>query len=97
MSDLLAIFGPAETDSELLAAVAAYGPDRVTVLVADGEADLLADESSAGDALRKRLAELMSAIESGTGATVVGLAGDRAQLLGWRFDRELTPRVALAA
>jgi len=97
MSDLLAIFGPADSDSELLAGIAAYGPDRVTVLVEDGEADLATEDSRAGDALRDRLAELMSAIERRTGATVVGLAGDRSQLLGWRFDRELAPRVPVAA
>ena len=97
MSDLLAIFGTAEADSELLAGIEAYGPDRVTVLVQGGDADLMTDGSSAGDALRDRLAEVMSAIERRTGATVVGLAGDRAQLLGWRFDRELAPRVPVAA
>jgi class 3 adenylate cyclase len=97
MSDLLAIFGPADADSELLAAVAAYRPDRVTVLVADGDAELVSDESSAGEALRERLAGLMSAIERRTGATVMGLAGDRAQLLGWRFDRELAAPVPVAA
>ncbi len=97
MSDLLAIFGPPDSDAELLAGIAAYGPDRVTVLVADGDADLATDDSVAGEALRDRLADLMSTIERRTGATVVGLAGDRSQLLGWRFDRELAPRVPVAA
>ena len=50
-----------------------------------------------GESLRDRIAALMAAIERDTGATVVGLAGDRSQLFGWRFDRELAPSVPLAA
>ena len=49
------------------------------------------------DALRDRLAALMALIERRTGATVVGVAGDREQLLGWRFDRELSSRLPVAA
>jgi hypothetical protein len=97
MSDLLAIFGPADSDAELLQGIEAYRPDRVTVLIEDGDGDLVSADSSAGNALRDRLAELLSAIERRTGATVVGLAGNRSQLLGWRFDRELAPRVPMAA
>jgi hypothetical protein len=91
MSDLLAIFGPAETDAELLCEIAKARPGRVTILIEDVDSQL------AGEPLRERLAVLMASIESRTGATVVGLAGDRAQLLGWRFDRELTSRVAVPA
>ena len=85
MSDLLAIFGPADSDTELLEGIAAYRPTRVTVLVPEGEADLVNEESSAGAALRDRLACLMAAIERSTGATVVGagrgpLAADRLAL-----------------
>jgi len=47
--------------------------------------------------MRDRLARLLAAIERRTGAVVVGLAGDRSQLLGWRFDRELAARLPLAA
>jgi hypothetical protein len=97
MSDLLAIFGSADGDAEILADIAAYRPDRVTVLLESTDAELVADESSEGDAVRSRLAELMTAIEGRTGATVVGLAGDRSQLAGWRFDRELGSRLSLAA
>jgi hypothetical protein len=97
MSDLLAIFGPADSDAELLAEITTYGPDRVTVLLEDADADWAFDDSSAGESVRYRLAELMAAIEHRTAATVVGFAGDRAQLVGWRFDRELSARLPVAA
>jgi hypothetical protein len=97
MSDLLAIFETADGDDEVLAGIAAWHPDRVTVLLESSEAELVAEDSSAGDAVRTRLAELMASIEGRTGATVVGLAGDRSQLAGWRFDHELAPRLPLAA
>jgi hypothetical protein len=91
MSDLLAIFGPSETDAELLTKIASARPDRVTILIEDVDSDL------AGDELRERLAVLMASIEGRTGATVVGLAGARTQLLGWRFDREVSSPVAVPA
>jgi hypothetical protein len=96
MSDLLAIFGPAESDPELLDAIAVYRPDRVTVLIED-DANLINEDSEAGAALRDRLADLMAEIERATAAAVVGLAADRSQLTGWRFDRELTPQLPIAA
>jgi hypothetical protein len=89
MSDLLAIFGAPEEDAHLLERIAAFHPTRITVLADGADAERLDEDSSAGVALRDRLAGLMAAIERETGATVVGLAGGRAQLLGWRFDREL--------
>src|SRR5690242_17643552 len=97
MSDVLAIFGAPEADAELLDEIAAYRPDRVTLLIEDPDADLVGETSSAGDALRTRLAELLAAVEVRTDAAVVGVAGARAQLAGWRFDRELAPPVPLAA
>ncbi len=97
MSDLLAIFTGGEDDAEILAGIAAYRPDRVTVLLSDEDQDLMADDSSQGDALRDRMALLLATIECRTGATVVGLAGDRAQLAVWRFDRELGSRLPIAA
>jgi hypothetical protein len=87
MSDLLAIVGPAGGDDELLDEIERRHPDRVTVLVEDGAEDWALDESRSGRALRDRLATLMRAIEERTGAAVVGLAGSRDQLRGWRFDR----------
>ncbi|HEY1510046.1 MAG TPA: hypothetical protein VGF93_13635 [Solirubrobacteraceae bacterium] len=73
MSDLLAIVGAKATDDQLLAEIARRRPNRVTVLAEDH------DDS--------RLASLIGAIERSTGADVVGLADNRGQLRGWRFDR----------
>lgn len=84
MSDLLAVISTEDRDAELLAELERRHPDRVTVLL---EGESLEDESDAGLARRDRLAELLHAIEQRTGAVVVGLAGSRDQLLGWRFDR----------
>jgi hypothetical protein len=96
MSDLLAIVGPADADDELLDEIAQRRPNRVTVLVEDTSPDWASDESEAGRAVRDRLARLLAAIERRTGAVVVGLAGDRDQLLGWRFDRVVGSRQPLA-
>jgi hypothetical protein len=79
MSDLLAIVDQTGSDDELLDEIERRHPDRVTVLLEDGRPD--------GRALRDRLAALLAAIEQRTGAVVVGLAGSRDQLRGWRFDR----------
>jgi hypothetical protein len=87
MSDLLAIVGAQDSDEQLLAEIARRRPDRVTVLVEDGDPDLGGEDSSSGGAVRDRLAVLLRAIEQRTGAVVVGLAGSRSQLRGWRFDR----------
>jgi hypothetical protein len=89
MSELLAVFGPSDTDSELIGQIARLHPTRVTVLIEDVDTDWAKDETPAGAELRDRLAALMAAIERDTGATVTGLAGSRAQLVGWRFDREV--------
>ncbi|MEA2210145.1 MAG: hypothetical protein QOF83_93 [Solirubrobacteraceae bacterium] len=99
MSDLLAIFTATDQDHdhELLDEIAAYRPHRITVLVEGRDTELVCADSSAGKALRDRLAQLMATIESQTGATVLGLAGDRSQLIGWRFDRELDARAPVAA
>jgi hypothetical protein len=98
MSDLLAIVGPAHDDDELVDEIAQRRPDRVTVLVESiAGNDWALDESDAGRAVRNRLAVLLDAIERRTGAVVVGLAGDRGQLKGWRFDRVVTGGVPLAA
>jgi hypothetical protein len=86
MSDLLAIVGGQGDDEQLLAEIARRRPDRVTVLVEDGDADLGLEGSASGGAVRDRLALLLRAIEQRTGAVVVGLAGSRSQLRGWRFD-----------
>jgi hypothetical protein len=74
MSDLLAVVGDEITDEDLLTEIARRRPDRVTVL-AEEERD------------EDRVASLVDAIEERTGADVVGLADNRSQLRGWRFDR----------
>jgi hypothetical protein len=97
MSDLLAIVGRAEHDGDLLDLIARRSPDRVTVLVPDGDRDWGSDDSNVGRAVRDRLAGLLNAIEARTGAAVVGLAGDADQLVGWRFDRVVQVEVPVAA
>lgn len=97
MTDLLAIFGPNDSDSELLTEIERLRPDRVTVLLEGVDFDWANDRGPAGEALRDRMAALMALIERRTGATVTGLAGDREQLAGWRFDREVSARQPIAA
>ncbi len=87
MSDILAIVDQTNTDAELVEEIARRHPHRVTVLLEDGTVDSLLDDSPRGLARRDRLALLLAAIEQSTGAVVVGLAGSREQLRGWRFDR----------
>ena len=89
MSDVLAIFGSSDTDAELISEIARLHPTRVTVLIDEVGSDWAMDESPAGIELRDRMAALMAEIERETGAIVTGLAGSRAQLVGWRFDREV--------
>lgn len=93
MSDLLAVITSEDHDAEVLDELERRHPDRVTVLLEGGD---LEDETETGRALRDRLAALLHAIEQRTGAIVVGLAGDRAQLRGWRFDRIVGGRQPLA-
>ncbi len=87
MSDLLAIIGSEAADETLVDEIARRRPDRVTVLVEGAQSNWGDDESPRGRALRDRLAAILAAIEQRTGAVVVGLAGSREQLRGWRFDR----------
>lgn len=90
MSDLLAIIDGTITNEEIVDEVARRHPDRVTVLLEQaGELDWAGDDSQSATALRDRLAALLAAIEQQTGAVVVGLAGSREQLRGWRFDRTI--------
>jgi hypothetical protein len=113
MNELLAIFGPTDSDSELLTDIERLHPTRVTVLLETGQGsaasdatrpgtggadrDWALDESPAAAALRDRLAALITLIERRTGATVTALAGDREQLAGQRFDREVSARIPIAA
>ncbi len=86
MSDILAIVDQTNSDEQLVEEIALRHPDRVTVLLEDGTLDPELD-GPRGRALSDRLAKLLTAIEQRTGAVVVGLAGSREQLRGWRFDR----------
>ena len=97
MSDLLAIFGPNDTDSELLTEIERLHPSRVTVLLDGVDPDWAMDDGPTGEALRERMVALLTLIERRTGATVTGLAGDRDQLHGWRFDRVVSSRLPIAA
>jgi hypothetical protein len=87
MSEILAIVDETDTDEQLVEEIALRHPHRVTVLLEEGAADAQLDDSPRGRALSDRLATLLAAIEQRTGAVVVGLAGSREQLSGWRFDR----------
>ena len=87
MSDILAIVDETNADEQLVEEIALRHPHRVTVLLEEGTADAELDDSPRGRALSDRLARLLAAIEQRTGAVVVGLAGSREQLSGWRFDR----------
>jgi hypothetical protein len=97
MSDLLAIVDETGTDEALLDEIVRRHPDRVTVLVEGGEPDWALDESRVSLVIRDRLALLMASIEGQTSAVVVGLAGSREQLQGWRFDRVVGGRAPLTA
>ncbi len=50
------------------------------------------DPGPTGEALRGRMAALLTLIERRTGAAVTGVAGDGRELAGWRFDREISLR-----
>lgn len=101
MSDLLAIAQAPGTDDHaddraderLVDEIRLRHPDRVTVLLDEGD-----DRPQTGDgapeddspierARRARLTKLISAIEQRTGAVVVGFVRNRDDLRGWRFDR----------
>jgi hypothetical protein len=86
MNDLLAIVRADEDDAALLEEVARLHPRRVTLLLEGTGADWAEGESEDAEKARDRIARLLGAIERRTGASVVGTAGDRTQLEGWRFD-----------
>ena len=97
MSELLAVIGPAESEEELLEQIAYERPNRVTLLVEATEDDWGTGTSASARALRNQVARLLAMIERRTGAVVVGTAGNREQLRGWRFDRVVGARAPLAA
>jgi hypothetical protein len=97
MSDLLAIVDSTQTDEELVAEIIRRHPDRVTVLVEAVDLASGSAQSPQEPAPLDRVVKLIAAIEARTGAVVVGLAGSRDQLLGWRFDRIVGGRAAQPA
>jgi hypothetical protein len=97
MTELLIITGTDQRDEELLEQIGSAKASRVTVLIEAGERNWAQEDSPSARALRDRLAALLARIEQRTGAVVVGLAGDAEQLRGWRFDRVIDARIALAA
>lgn len=84
--EILLIAGPAGRDDEAVAAAAAHRPRRVTVLIEAGDPTWGWSEHSSATARRDRLAALLTAVERATGATVVGLVGDPAELELGGFD-----------
>ncbi|MGA2927254.1 MAG: hypothetical protein ABSG43_14910 [Solirubrobacteraceae bacterium] len=97
MTNLLMIVATEDDDEDLLEEIATADPARVTVLIEDADRDWAEDESPAGRALRDRLAALLQSVARCTGADVIGLAGDRAQLRGYRFDYVVGGRLPVAA
>jgi len=86
MSDILAIVDQNNTDELLVEEIARRHPDRVTVLLEDGQVDSRLDDSprAAPGATPGKAA---AAIEQRTGAVVVGLAGSASSCAAGAFDR----------
>jgi hypothetical protein len=84
--EILLIAGREGPDDELIAAAAAHRPRRVTVLIAAEDPSWAWSERRVASARRDRLAALLTAVERTTGATVVGLVGDPAELQLGGFD-----------
>ncbi|MFL5817796.1 MAG: hypothetical protein ACJ76L_09350 [Conexibacter sp.] len=84
--DILLIAGPQGRDDELVAAAAAHHPRRVTVLIEGDDPNWGWSEQRIASTRRDRLATLLTSVETATGATVVGLVGDPAELTLGGFD-----------
>jgi hypothetical protein len=83
---ILLIAGPDDRDDELVAGVAVRNPRRVTVLIEADDPSWSWSERHLASARRDRLARLLTGVERATGASVVGLVGDPAELALGRFD-----------
>src|SRR5258707_4282007 len=93
--DLLAIAGPAEQDEALVDEISRRGPaGTVTVVIDRDEPDWAYDESPRGNALRDRLAPLLTLIEQRTRAALSGLVGDLRPLSGRSLDRVVHPALS---
>jgi hypothetical protein len=99
MADLLAIATDLTVDDDLVEEVARRRPHEVTIVIdADEAGDAWAwDESESGAARRDRLARLLAAIESRTGASVMGRIGGLRPLRGRWFDGVVDPALPRAA
>jgi hypothetical protein len=84
--EILLIAGPEGRDDELVAAAAAHHPQRVTVLIEGDDPNWGWSERRIASTRRDRLATILTSIECATGATVVGLVGDPAELTLSGFD-----------
>jgi hypothetical protein len=84
--EILLIAGPEGRDDELVAAAAAHHPRHVTVLIEAQDPSWGWSERRVAAVRRDRLAALLTAVEHATGATVVGLVGDPAELAPGDFD-----------
>ena len=95
--EILLIAGPEGRDDELVAAAAAHRPRRVTVLIEAHDRTWGWSDGRVAIARRDRLATLLTAVERATGASVVGLVGDVAELDLGGFDAVVGGRPLPAA
>ena len=95
--EILLIADHGATDGELVEAAVAHHPHCVTVLIEAHDPTWGSSESRLAIARRERLATLLTAIERATGATVVGLIGDAAELREQHFDAIVGGRDLLSA
>lgn len=85
-AEILLIAGPEGRDDELVAEAATHRPRRVTVLIEAQDPNWGWSSGRTALARRDRLAMLLTSVERATGASVVGLVGDPAQLELGGFD-----------
>lgn len=85
-AEILLIAGLEGGDDQLVAAAAAHRPRRVTVLLEANDPNWGWSSGRAALARRDRLATLLTAVERATGASVVGVVGDPAELQLDGFD-----------
>jgi hypothetical protein len=99
MAEVLAIASTTDRDDDtLVEEVARRCPREVTIVIDADEAGdgWVWDESPRGLARRDRLARLLSAIETRTGARVMGRIGDLRPLRGRWFDGIVDPALPRA-
>lgn len=97
MNDILLIAGPEGHDAELVASAAAYAPRHVTVLVEADDPQWATSDLPDAAARRDRLASLLTATALATGAGVVGMVGDPANMQVRGYDAIVGARTLLTA